>query len=156
LGDSARAEPLVQAINVQAGQAAKLAAPDARAPRVLFLYARTGAGILAAGTSTEADAMIQLAGGKNVITEYKGYRPLTSEAAVVAAPEVILSIADGVASLGGEKSIYDAPGIALTPAGKNHRVVLMDSLSLLGFGPRTGEAVLELTKALYGDRPSAR
>ncbi|MGC3989270.1 MAG: helical backbone metal receptor [Chthoniobacteraceae bacterium] len=118
LGAADNAKPLVQAMTVQADRATKAATAGARAPRVLFLYARSGAGILAAGTGTEAEAMIQLAGGKNVITEYKGYRPLTAEAAVAAAPEVILSITDGVASLGGEKSIYDAPGISLTPARK--------------------------------------
>jgi len=156
LGTDEKADALATNVQAKAAEASKVASQNGRKPCVLFLYARSGVGLLAAGTGTEADSVITLAGGENVVTGYSGYRPLTAEAAVAAAPDVILSLKDGVESLGGEQKIYEAPGIALTPAGKNHRVVLIDSLLLLGFGPRTGDAILDLAKALHADAPKNR
>jgi iron complex transport system substrate-binding protein len=43
------------------------------------------------------------------------------------------------------------PTLAETPAGKARRVVAMDGLYLLGFGPRTAEAARDLAAALYPD-----
>ncbi|RMD63102.1 MAG: hemin ABC transporter substrate-binding protein, partial [Alphaproteobacteria bacterium] len=51
--------------------------------------------------------------------------------------------------LGGEKGLFDIPEIALTPAGQSRRVVAMDGLLLLGFGPRTGSAIEQLAKRLH-------
>ena len=120
--------------------------------RVLFLYARGQGTLMVAGRETEADAMIDLAGGANAVRGYSGYKPLTSEAAVAAAPDVILLMDSGLESIGGVQGLWQLPGLALTPAGKQGRVASMDGLLLLGFGPRLGQAVLELNRALYGPR----
>jgi iron complex transport system substrate-binding protein len=47
-------------------------------------------------------------------------------------------------------------GLAATPAGAAKRVISMDGLYLLGFGPRTPSAALDLMRALYPDLPSKR
>jgi iron complex transport system substrate-binding protein len=49
-----------------------------------------------------------------------------------------------------DTEILANPAIALTPAGRNKALIRMDSLTLLGFGPRTGQAIRDLAKALYG------
>jgi iron complex transport system substrate-binding protein len=41
-----------------------------------------------------------------------------------------------------------APGLALTPAGKARKVVAMDALYLLGFGPRLPQAMRELAERM--------
>jgi len=115
-----------------------------RAPRVVFLYARGGGTAMVAGRDTAADAMIGLAGGRNVITAWEGYRPLTAEALATAAPDVLLLTSAGMGSLGGPAAIAGLPGMALTPAGRAGRIVALDDLLLLGFGPRLGQAVAAL------------
>ena len=97
-----------------------------------------------AGTSTAANAMIEAAGCRNAVTEYRGYKALTAEGAVAAAPGIILLTARGLESIGGIDKLLAFPGLAETPAGRARRVVTMDDLKLLGFGPRTGEAITEL------------
>lgn len=120
-------------------------------PSVMFVYAR-GAGTLSvSGTDTSAHAMIELAGAQNAVTGYEGYKPLTAEAAVSAAPDVLLFLERGLESVGGYKGLTDLPGLALTPAYENERVVALDDLYLLGFTPRVGEALKDLTLALYPD-----
>ena len=93
--------------------------------------------------------MIELAGGENAVTGYEGYKPLTAEAAVTAAPDVLLFLSRGLESVGGYAGLAELPGLALTPAYQAGRVLALDDLYLLGFGPRVGQAVKDLTLALY-------
>ena len=73
---------------------------------------------------------------------------MSPESAISLAPDVILATDQGVQQAGGEASFLSAPGIALTPAGKNGQLVAMDALLLLGFGPRAVDAALELNDRL--------
>ena len=50
-----------------------------------------------------------------------------------------------------EAELFAHPAIASTPAGAAHKLVRMDGAYLLGFGPRTADAVHDLAAALYGD-----
>jgi iron complex transport system substrate-binding protein len=93
--------------------------------------------------------MILLAGGENAVTGYEGYKPLTAEAAVTAAPDVLLVLSLGLESVGGNEGLLKLSGLDQTPAGQNKRIVAMDDLYLLGFGPRTGQAVLDLVALLH-------
>jgi iron complex transport system substrate-binding protein len=126
-------------------------AATAGRPRVLFVLAHGGrAQTMVSGTGTAADAMIALAGGVNPLAAVKGYKPLTAEGALGAAPDVILVTREGLESFGGTRALLAHPGLALTPAGKAGRVVSFDALYLLGFGPRTPEAVRALADAIHG------
>lgn len=118
-------------------------------PKVMFVYARGPQGAQIGGTDTAADAMIKLAGGVNAFSNAQGYKPLTPEAAVSAAPDVILMMTAGLQSVGGVDGLLKLPGIAQTPAGKNRAVIHMEDLYLLGFGPRLGRAVQDLTTQLH-------
>jgi len=119
-------------------------------PSVLFVYARAGGTLNVAGKDTAADDIIRLAGGRNAISGYTGYKPLTAEAAVSAAPEIILLTSRGLEGMGGTEGLLTHPGLRQTPAAKEGRIVAMDDLLLLGFGPRLGEAVRELGSHLHG------
>lgn len=118
-------------------------------PSVLFIYSRSGGILNVSGVNTAASAMIELAGGRNAVTGYEGYKPLTSEAAVSAQPDVILMTTRGIEDAGGIDGVLAHPGLTLTPAARNRRVIAMDDLYLLGFGPRLGKAVLDLCEELY-------
>ncbi|MEL6310689.1 MAG: fasciclin domain-containing protein, partial [Chloroflexota bacterium] len=118
-------------------------------PRVMFIYARGAGALSVAGMNTSAGTMIELAGAENAITEFEGFQPLTAEAVVTAAPDVILLMTRGLESVGGVEGLLELPGIAQTPAGENARVVAMDDLYLLGFSTRIGTAVLDLTYFLH-------
>lgn len=118
-------------------------------PKVLFIYARGGGTMNVAGRDTSAEAIIELAGGKNAVDGYEGYKPLTAEGAVAAAPDFILVSTRGLEAAGGIDGLLQQPGLALTPAGKEKRVLVLDDLYLLGFGPRLGQAASDLSKQLH-------
>lgn len=118
-------------------------------PRVLFLMSVGSGAPLAAGTGTEAASIIALAGARNAVTGFDGYKPLTPEAAVAAAPDVVLIGQRSLDALGGRAALAQRPEIAATPAGRNQRIVAMDMLRLLGFGPRTPAVVRDLAERLH-------
>lgn len=151
----AKGEELIQALEADLAEAEKLQAALSSKPKVMFIYARGPGAVNVAGVETSAEAMIRLAGGVNAVQEYEGYKPLTAEAAVAAAPEVLLLLSGGLESLGGKEGLLKQPGLAQTPAGQTQRVIAMDDLYLLGFGPRLGQAVLELTRALHPELDQA-
>lgn len=115
--------------------------------RAMFILNHRGGAPMVAGTDTAADSLIKLSGAVNVVDGYEGYKPLTPEAAVQMKPDVILITRRGLERAGGKEALLDVPGVALTPAGQQGRVIAMDALLMLGFGPRTPAAALELSKA---------
>jgi iron complex transport system substrate-binding protein len=150
LGLPGRGEELERRVVAQWTEAERAIAGYATRPRVLFLLAHSGNSAMVAGEDTAADAMIRYAGGTNAFAGVKGYKPLTAEAAIAAAPDVLLITTEGLETVGGADRLWSRPGLALTPAGKSKRVVALDALYLLGFGPRLPQAVKDLAARLHG------
>ncbi|MEM9278719.1 MAG: ABC transporter substrate-binding protein [Pseudomonadota bacterium] len=116
--------------------------------KVLFVLSMQGGKLLASGKNTAADGIISLAGGENIISSFNGYRQINDEAVISSQPDVILMMKSR-----GNHSLSDAevlshPAIATTPAGQTKNLVRMDGLFMLGFGPRTADAVSELFETL--------
>ncbi|MGK2965745.1 MAG: ABC transporter substrate-binding protein, partial [Tepidiformaceae bacterium] len=96
------------------------------------------------------------AGGVDAGTEIglrQAFTPITSEALVEAAPDVILMTTTGLESVGGLDGLVKIPGIAQTPAGQARRVVALEDGLLFSFGPRTPEALRLLVEGLYQANP---
>lgn len=143
-GATAQVPALLKKLDADLAQVKK----PAKAPKVLFIYARGTGTMMVAGTGTQAAKIIQLAGGQNAITDFADFKPLTAEALVAANPDVLLLFDSGLASLGGKAGLEKIPGIAQTTAGKAGRVIEMDGQLLTGFGPRLGQATAELAQKL--------
>ncbi|MGY9048429.1 MAG: heme/hemin ABC transporter substrate-binding protein [Rhodobacterales bacterium] len=152
IGELAKAQALARDIDdrLQAAQARAAARGADQRKRVLFILSTQNDRILASGMGTAAAGIIALAGGDNAVTAFDGYKPLTDEAVIAAAPDVILMMDRGGDHGAAAAELVAMPAVSLTPAGKTGAVVRMDGLYLLGFGPRTADAVDELSSALYG------
>lgn len=131
-----------------AERATRRAQAGRTAPRVLFVLSHSMAQLRVAGRETAADAMIGYAGAVNALGDVTGYKPLTPEAAIAAAPDIILATEQGLQAAGGVAGLLRAPALAQTPAGRAGRVVALDALFMLGFGPRLAQAVAALADAL--------
>lgn len=145
-GREARAKELQAQLDAKWADVQKQVAANAvRKPRMLFILAHAQSPSVS-GQKTAADALIHMCGGLNVMTGFNGYRPMTAEAMANAAPEIILTSTMGVEAQGGLEKFWSRPELQLTPAFKRKALVHMESLKMLGFGPRLPEAVLELHK----------
>ena len=120
---------------------------DALPVKMLFVMSHGGMSSMAAGQNTAADAMITSVGAKNAMQGFSRYRPLSQEGVIASAPDILLLTADGVKTLGGLDQVWKLPGVAMTPAGKNQRVLVLDDMSLLGFGLQTPVVMAQLRQA---------
>lgn len=148
LGVEDEAADLATRIDADLRAAEEAAASADDSARVLFILSMEGGRVMASGTGTAADGMIRLAGGENAITDYPGYKQLTDEAIVTAAPDVILLMDRGGNLDPAPVDLSAQPALSATPAGETGRVIRMDGAYLLGFGPRTAEAATELAAKL--------
>ncbi|MGX9714657.1 heme/hemin ABC transporter substrate-binding protein [Janthinobacterium lividum] len=118
--------------------------------RVLFILAHAPNQVMVGGRETGADAMLAYAGAVNVMggpAGFAGYKPLTPEAVIAARPDIVLVTDQGLKASGGVDGILKLPGLAQTPAGRKHRIVSLEAMLLLGFGPRMPQALAELDAA---------
>lgn len=108
------------------------------------------------GRGGAGDKMIALAGGKTVKYDAKGARQISAEAVAVANPDIIIATDYGFDQMGSmEKFVTGVPGVALTNAGKNKRIVRFEEHDLIYFGPRTGENIITLMNLLHPDTNAA-
>jgi iron complex transport system substrate-binding protein len=116
--------------------------------RVLFVLSQNPSQLMVGGTKTSAEAMIGYAGARNAITGFSGFKPLTPEAVIAANPDVILVTDQGMKAVGGIGGVLRFPGINQTRAGKEQKIVSLEAMYLLGFGPRMPLAAVELNQLL--------
>ena len=116
--------------------------------RVLFVLSQNPSQLMVGGKNTSADAMIIFAGARNAIAGLSGFKPLTPEAVIAANPDVILVTEQGIKAVGGIAGVLRFPGISQTRAGKEQKVISLEAMYLLGFGPRMPLAVTELNQLL--------
>ncbi len=115
-------------------------------PGVVFLLARHGGNLMAAGSDTAAHAMIEASGGRNICADFTGYKPLSAEIFAAAKPDFVI-VSE---SVGGDDAqlLANIPGLGATPAGRELRVIRVDDAAFLGFGPRTPSTATEVAAAL--------
>lgn len=102
------------------------------------------------GRKGVGDKMIALAGARTATYDAKGARQISAEAVAAANPDIIIATDYGFDQMGSmDKFIEGVPGVSLTNAGKNKRIVRFEEHDLIYFGPRTGENVIKLINLLH-------
>ncbi len=144
-------QQLIERVDGEVQAALALAAQAPNRPRVAFVYSRGPQLLLLFGLGMATNAMIEGGGAIDVGAEtgVMGAQPLTPEAIVAAAPEVIVLPAAGYEALGGPEALLEIPGIALTPAGVNRAFLAYDEAYFFNLGPRAGQALMEFILDLY-------
>ena len=143
---------LAERSNTEIAAAADNTPQSSEPLKIAFLYMRGPAIKMLAGPGSGADALIEALGASDAGVESgltEQFVPVTSEALIAAAPDVILMMTKGLQSIGGIDGLEQIPGIAQTPAGRDRRVVDMDDGTILSFGPNTGKVLAALSRAVY-------
>jgi iron complex transport system substrate-binding protein len=151
LGVPETAETLAAQTQREIDEAKTLAARATTQPRVMFLNMRGTTVQQISGRNAPAKALIEAAGGidAGAAAGIVGYQPITAEALVSGQPDVFLMFSGGLTSINGVDGLLAMPGVAQTPAGQAKRVLHYEDQYLLGFGPRTGQALRELALDLH-------
>lgn len=152
LGVEEKAKLLSDTVKTALDKAVASSQANGKKARVLFILSPREGRLMASGAGTQADGIIRMAGAENVLSDIDGYKPVSDEAVIAAAPDIILMMNPTGDHSASDDAVLAVPAIAETPAGKAKRIVRMDGMYLLGFGPRTADAIVALHDALYGAR----
>ena len=127
-------------------------ADDSIRPRVMALYVRGTAAQLVLGESANTRWLIHSAGGVDVSSEMGilDNAPISTEAILAAAPDVLVVPEAGLESVGGIDGLLEIGGLGQTPAGLHRQVLAYDDQLLLGNGPRTAQMLARLRDDLSG------
>jgi iron complex transport system substrate-binding protein len=102
------------------------------------------------GRKGVGDKLIQMAGAKVAHYDAKGARQISAEAIAAANPDIIIATDFGYDQMGSmDKFITGVPGVALTKAGKNKRILRFEEHDLSYYGPRTGDNIIDLIHLFY-------
>ena len=102
------------------------------------------------GRNGVGDKMIRLAGCTPATYDGKGAREMSAEAVALANPDIIIATDFGYDRMGSmDKFISSVPGVSLTNAGKNKRIVRFEEHDIVYFGPRSGANVIKLINLLH-------
>ena len=162
VGKDEAGQTLATKIRADFEAAARTRAQIKKPLKALFLLSVQSGRAVAGGRNTAADAMLSLAGAENIMTGFEGYKPLSGEAALELAPEVIvvMKAAPGHRTTDAKGPIATEvaaiQGLAATPAVKNGRIIEFDGSLMLQFGPRAPQAALELMQIFYPETATAR
>lgn len=118
---------------------------------VVLLGVRGGAP-LAAGSDTSGHGLLTMAGLDNAMHDVDGWKGVSEEAMLLAAPDFIVITQRGLDDAGGMQALLAHPALRLTPAAQNRRIIAMDGMAMLGFGPRTLATAAALRAELEAER----
>jgi iron complex transport system substrate-binding protein len=160
-GVSARADSLNNKLDadlVKASQALQLKQIK-DTPSVMIIHFGRASNIyfVMSGRKGPGDKMIEMAGGKVVQYDAKGARQISAEAVAEANPDIIIATDFGYDQMGSmDKFITDVPGVALTNAGKNKKILRFEEHDLVYFGPRSGENIIKLMELIHPNDPGKK
>lgn len=142
---------LADRVQLEINDALAAAASAAESPNVAYIYVRGPQTLLLFAGGMPTQAMIEGAGAVDVGAGSGAFGPvpLTPEALIAAAPDVIVLPAAGFGALGGADALLNIPGIAETPAGADRNFLVYEEGYFFGLGPRTGQALAEFVRDLY-------
>jgi iron complex transport system substrate-binding protein len=127
---------------------AAIEAATAGKPRVKALLVFGLEPVVVAGPGTFADEMLTRAGAVNVVREGKGYPTLGVETVLALDPDVVLNAAIAEAH-GAERIGKETPGWRELRAVKAGRVVALTDEAVLRPGPRIGDGLAQLARAVH-------
>lgn len=122
-------------------------------PKALFVLAGGGRPTLVGGKGSNVALLLELAGARNVAEGVEGFKVMSVESMIEAAPDVILTNEDGTQPIDGVPVALRAPGALDTPAGRAGRLITIPGRYLQGMGILTPEGVRLLARQLYPGFP---
>jgi iron complex transport system substrate-binding protein len=149
MGREADGEALAATFRRELADVAARIARRPRRPRALFVLAGGGRPTLVGGRGSNVAALLEMAGAINVADGIEGFKVMSIEAMIEAAPEFILTNRDGTVAADGVPVALKAPGALATPAGKAGRLITVPGEYLQGMGILTPRGVLALARQLH-------
>lgn len=160
-GEERKADSIIQKMDAGIARAADTlkatSIKDSLKVMIIHFGLRNNNYFVMSGRNGVGDKMIRLAGCMPALYDGKGAREMSPEAVALANPDVIIATDYGYDKMGSmDKFISSVPGVALTNAGKNKRIVRFEEHDLIYFGPRSGDNIIQLIHDLHPTAGAAK
>ena len=142
----AQGEALTERIRQRLARVQHSVAAKGAPVTALFILSAGGSAPQVAGKGSVADAIMTLAGARNVATHAQ-YSSYSAESLIAANPQVIIVTSQMVD--GDLNRLRAIAGIVHTAAWKNQRIITVDQALILGMGPRVADAVETLHQQFW-------
>jgi iron complex transport system substrate-binding protein len=152
LGVPGRGEALARKVQGEIDAAVAAVPRGGAMPRVAALYVRGDRVQQVFGPGSGIHAVLAAAGATDIgeLLGVQDNAAITTEAMVRERPEVLVVTTSGLESVGGVEKLLALPAFSRTPVAQTKKVLVFETQLLYGFGPRTGQLVTELVRALHG------
>lgn len=141
-------EPRLQEFRTVADQLKEARADYPDSVSVALLLSLNSGAPVAAGDNTSGGGFLRMVGARNVFADIDGWKPVSPEFMAAANPDVIVVPTRGANAIGGITEVASHPSLRATKASLNDRIVVIDGMAMLGFGPRTLQTALDLAREL--------
>src|SRR5690606_8119974 len=132
LGVTEKADALAETVDRDLAQVEAMTGSLQEHKRILFILSFQDGKLLGSGEGPAADGILKLAGAQNAVVGFSGYKQLSDESVIEAAPEVILMMDRGGDHGAMDSQLKAHPAITSTPAGQSGTFIRMDGAYLLG------------------------
>lgn len=144
LDKKSQAEQLNKSIDNQLKPLIKKIDAQKKAPKTLFFLGMQGNQLMAAGSGTQAQALLDILKAENAMAASKGYKPLSKESIISINPEAVIVAIHAPMDHNKIKAQFQH-----TKAFVDNKIMIIDSARALGFGPRLVEALAAIVNVIY-------
>ena len=105
-----------------------------------------GTSPIVAGQNTSGDGFIKMVGGKNVASNFEGWKPISSESIIAYDPHFIIITERAMSSFLDIESLSNTTALKFTNAAQLGKIYSEDGMAMLGFGVRTIKTALNFAE----------
>ena len=123
---------------------------EGKKKKIIYILGMQSGSPLVAGNNTSGDGLINISGGINPFSSFEGWKPVGTESIIEASPDLIIISERGLNGFGTMEDLRMHPALYLTPASQNNKIISIDGMASLGFGPRTIDSAIQVSETLNG------
>ena len=117
----------------------------------MVIYSMQGTSPIVCGTGESGDAFLKLIGAKNAFSSFEGWKPASAESIIANDPDYIIVTSRLLKRFSSIKELKKHPSLSQTTAAQSDNIIAKDGMAMMGFGPRTLDCALEVSRIISSD-----
>ena len=117
----------------------------------MVIYSMQGTSPIVCGTGESGDAFLKLIGAKNAFSSFEGWTPASVESIIANDPDYILVTSRLLKRFSSIEELKNHPTLSQTTAAQSDNIIAKDGMAMMGFGPRTLDCALEVSRIISRD-----
>ena len=117
----------------------------------MVIYSMQGTSPIVSGAGESGDAFLKLIGAKNAFASFEGWKPASAESIIANDPDYIIVTSRLLKRFSSIKELKKHPSLSQTIAAQSDNIIAKDGMAMMGFGPRTLDCALEVSRIISSD-----